>query len=134
MTPLDLVKTRRQVDSKLYKGNFEAWGKIYRGEGVRGIFTGWGPTFLGYSVQGGVKYGGYEFFKHFYSTIVGEENAAKNKTGLYLAASASAEFFADIGLCPFEAVKVRMQTTIPPQFTGTLQGINAITSKEGTAG
>jgi len=50
VTPLDLVKCRRQVDSKLYKGNFEAWGKIGRAEGIRGIFTGWSPTFFGYSV------------------------------------------------------------------------------------
>lgn len=134
VTPLDLVKTRRQVDSKLYKGNFEAWAKIGRAEGVRGIFTGWGPTFVGYSVQGAFKYGGYEFFKHFYSQIAGEENAERFKTVLFLAASASAEFFADIGLCPFEAVKVRMQTTIPPTFTGTIQGISSITAKEGTAG
>ena len=134
MTPLDLVKCRRQVNSSLYKSNFQAWGKIYRGEGVRGVFTGWGPTFAGYSVQGGFKYGGYEFFKHFYSNLVGEETAAANKTGLYLIASASAEFFADIGLCPFEAVKVRMQTTIPPEFNGAFQGIGAITAKEGTGG
>merc|ERR1711908_237907 len=32
-------------------------------------------------------------------------------TVLYLAASASAEFFADIALCPMEAVKVRIQTS-----------------------
>ena len=134
VTPLDLVKCRRQVDSNLYKGNFEAWKKIGRAEGFRGIFTGWGPTFFGYSVQGALKYGGYEYFKHFYSGLVGEENAEKWKTSLYLCASASAEFFADIGLCPFEAVKVRMQTTIPPTFTGTLQGISSITAKEGTAG
>ena len=134
VTPLDLVKCRRQVDSNLYKGNFEAWGKIGRSEGIRGIFTGWGPTFFGYSVQGAFKYGGYEYFKHFYSQLLGEENAEKWKTSLYLTASASAEFFADIGLCPFEAVKVRMQTTIPPTFTGTLQGINSITAKEGVAG
>ena len=51
VTPLDLVKCRRQVDSKLYKGNFEAWGKIARAEGFRGIFTGWSPTFFGYSVS-----------------------------------------------------------------------------------
>ena len=50
MTPLDLVKCRRQVDSKMYQGNIEAWGKISRAEGLRGIFTGWGPTFFGYSV------------------------------------------------------------------------------------
>ncbi|KAF2035797.1 mitochondrial carrier [Setomelanomma holmii] len=134
VTPLDLVKCRRQVDSKMYKGNFEAWGKIGRAEGLRGVFTGWGPTFWGYSVQGGLKYGGYEFFKKFYGDLAGEENFHKYKTLIYLAGSASAEFIADLGLCPFEAVKVRMQTTIPPFATGTLNGINTITSKEGFGG
>jgi len=134
VTPLDLVKCRRQVDSNLYKGNMEAWGKIYRGEGLRGVFTGWGPTFVGYSVQGAGKYGFYEYFKHLYATMAGEETAAKYKTVLFLSASASAELIADVGLCPFEAVKVRMQTTIPPAYSGTLQGINYITAREGVAG
>ncbi|KAF2266086.1 mitochondrial carrier [Lojkania enalia] len=134
VTPLDLVKCRRQVDSKMYKGNFEAWGKISRAEGVRGIFTGWGPTFWGYSVQGGLKYGGYEFFKKFYADLVGEENFHKYKTAVYLTASASAEFIADVGLCPFEAVKVRMQTTIPPFAKTTVGGISYITGKEGFGG
>jgi solute carrier family 25 (mitochondrial phosphate transporter), member 3 len=51
------MKFHIQVDSKLYTGNFQAWGKIYRTEGVRGIFTGWSPTFFGYSAQGAFKYG-----------------------------------------------------------------------------
>lgn len=42
----------------------------------------------------------------YYSELAGHENAAKYQTVLFLAGSASAEFFADIGLCPFEAVKV----------------------------
>lgn len=58
VTPLDLVKCRRQVDSKMYKGNFEAWGKIARAEGARGIFTGWSPTFFGYSVSLPIQYKG----------------------------------------------------------------------------
>lgn len=134
VTPLDLVKCRRQVDSSLYKGNLDGWGKIWRAEGLRGIFTGWGPTFVGYSVQGAGKYGFYEYFKHLYGEMAGEENAAKYKTVLFLAASASAEVIADVGLCPFEAVKVRMQTTIPPTFSGTVQGISYITAREGFGG
>ncbi|KAF2498199.1 mitochondrial carrier [Lophium mytilinum] len=134
VTPLDLVKCRRQVDSKMYKGNIEAWGKIGRAEGFRGIYTGWGPTFFGYSAQGAFKYGGYEYFKKTFADLVGPENAYKYKTVLYLGASASAEFIADIALCPFEAVKVRMQTTIPPFAKGTFDGISTITGKEGFAG
>ena len=134
VTPLDLVKCRRQVDPNMYKGNFEAWGKIARAEGFRGVYTGWGPTFWGYSIQGGLKYGGYEFFKKFYADLVGEDNFHKYKTLVYLTASASGEFIADVGLCPFEAVKVRMQTTIPPFARTTLGGISHIVGKEGVGG
>ena len=84
--------------------------------------------------QGAFKYGGYEYFKTFFSDLAGEQNTYKYKTSLYLAASASAEFFADIALCPFEAVKVRMQTTIPPFASGTFNGISTVTAKEGYGG
>ncbi|AEO66119.1 8b87bd9f-6560-4bc1-816b-10c4f600a4b8 [Thermothielavioides terrestris] len=134
VTPLDLVKVRRQVDSSLYKGNFQGWSIIYRAEGLRGIFTGWSPTLFGYSAQGAFKYGWYEYFKKTYSDLAGPEAAYKYKTGLYLAASASAEFLADIALCPFEAVKVRMQATIPSQYKGTVDGISKIAAAEGVGG
>ncbi|KAK3394227.1 mitochondrial phosphate carrier protein 2 [Podospora didyma] len=134
VTPLDLVKVRRQVDSKLYKGNFQAWGHIYRTEGIRGIMTGWSPTFFGYCAQGAFKYGWYEYFKKTYSDMAGPELSYKYKTALYLSASASAEFLADIALCPFEAIKVRMQATIPSQYAGTLDGFRQITAKEGFSG
>ncbi|OTA84561.1 hypothetical protein M434DRAFT_400402 [Hypoxylon sp. CO27-5] len=134
VTPLDLVKCRRQVDASLYKGNFQAWGLILRQEGFRGIFTGWSPTLFGYSAQGAFKYGWYEYFKKKYSDLAGPENAYRYKTILYLSASASAEFLADIALCPFEAVKVRMQTTMPPPYKGTFDGISKITAAEGVGG
>ena len=65
---------------------------------------------------------------------MGEHYAHHWKTSVYLVASASAEFIADVALCPFEAVKVRMQTTIPPFATGTFSGISHVASKEGVAG
>lgn len=57
-------------------------------------------------MQGICKFGFYEVFKILYSNILGEENTYLYRTSLYLAASASAEFFADIALSPMEAVKV----------------------------
>jgi len=61
------------------------------------------------------KFGLYEFFKDAYSTALGEEKAYQWRGLIYAAASGSAEFFADIMLCPWEMVKVKIQTS--PQGT-----------------
>ena len=79
--------------------------------GAAGLFLGWAPTAIGYSMQGICKFGFYELFKNVYSGIIGEENAYLYRTSLYLAASASAEFFADIALSPMESAKVRLVMT-----------------------
>jgi solute carrier family 25 (mitochondrial phosphate transporter), member 3 len=131
VTPLDLVKTRRQVDSKLYTSNFRAWRQIFKAEGTRGVFFGWSPTLVGYSFQGMGKYGFYEIFKHIYGDKLAPD---MNRTLVFLAASASAEFIADVLLCPFEAIKVRMQTTLPPYARNMREGWSKITGKEGIAG
>lgn len=133
LTPLDLVKVRRQVDSKLYKSNVQGWKTILKTSGDS-IWSGLGATFIGYSLQGAGKYGFYEYFKYQYSNLLGPNIANEYKTGVYLAASASAEFLADIALCPFEAVKVRSQSTIPPYANNVFQGWNKIVAKEGFAG
>ena len=79
--------------------------------GTKALARGWAPTLIGYSMQGACKFGFYEMFKNFYGNLMGEEASYNYMTGLYLIASASAEFFADIALCPMEAVKVRIQTS-----------------------
>lgn len=109
----------------------QAWGQIFRNEGMRGVFFGWAPTFVGYSFQGAGKYGLYEVFKYWYGDRL---FPGMNKTVVYLGASATAEFFADIALCPFEAIKVRMQTTLPPFANTMREGWGKIVAKEGYAG
>nr|XP_020727027.1 phosphate carrier protein, mitochondrial-like isoform X1 [Odocoileus virginianus texanus] len=110
IVPLDLVKCRMQVDPSKYKGILSGFGVTLRDDGLRGLARGWAPTFLGYSMQGLFKFGLYEVFKIRYAELLGQKKAYEWRTGLYLAASASAEFFADVALAPMEAVKVRMQT------------------------
>lgn len=133
ITPLDLVKCRRQVDSSLYKSNIQGWKTILKTSGDS-IFTGIGATFIGYSLQGAGKYGFYEYFKTTYSNLLGPEYASKYKTGIFLGASASAEFLADLALCPWETIKVKTQTTIPPYANSVFDGWKKITAKEGIAG
>lgn len=130
VTPLDVVKCRVQVDKAKYKSLVHGIKVTMAEEGSRGLVRGWAPTLMGYSVQGLGKFGFYEVFKNVYADAMGEENAFLYRTSLYLAASASAEFFADIGLAPFEAVKVRMQTK--PGFPGTFrEGFPKIMKEEG---
>ena len=91
------------------------------------------PTLLGYSGQGACKFGFYEFFKKYYSDLAGPEFTAKYKTLIYLAGSASAEVIADIALCPFEAVKVRVQTQ-PGFARGLSDGLPKFVKSEGALG
>lgn len=133
VVPLDLVKCRIQVDGAKYKNIGNGFKVSVAEEGMRGLAKGWAPTLIGYSIQGLGKFGFYEAFKNFYSNLIGEENTYLYRTSLYLVASASAEFFADIGLAPFEAVKVRMQTT--PGFANTFrEGFPKIMREEGASG
>ena len=125
------VKCRRQVDPKIYSSNIQAWRTIFSKEGLRGVFFGWSPTFVGYSFQGAGKYGFYEIFKNLYGETLFPNTP---KTIVYLGASASAEFLADIALCPFEAIKVRMQTTLPPFANTMREGWGKVTQKEGVGG
>merc|ERR1712184_38952 len=121
VTPLDLVKCRLQVNKEKYKSLGNGFKLTVKESGAAGLFLGWAPTAIGYSMQGICKFGFYELFKNVYSGIIGEENTYLYKTSLYLAASASAEFFADIALSPMESVKVRIQTSPVGTFPTTLR-------------
>ncbi|KAI9010851.1 mitochondrial inorganic phosphate transporter [Phycomyces nitens] len=134
VTPLDLVKCRSQVRPDMYKGVLDGWRTIFKAEGMRGIFTGIGPTAIGYSLQGAGKYGLYEVFKYRYGILVGDENAHKYRSLVYLTASASAEFVADVLLCPWEALKVKMQTSVPPFAKNTSEGFSKILKTDGLGG
>ncbi|RCV11951.1 hypothetical protein SEVIR_2G238400v4 [Setaria viridis] len=133
VTPLDVIKCNIQIDPAKYKSTSSAFGVVMREQGLRGFFRGWAPTFLGYSAQGAFKYGLYEIFKKEYTDLAGPEYADKYKTLIYLAGSATAEVFADIALCPMEAVKVRVQTQ-PGYARGLRDGFPKIVRSEGYAG
>jgi len=110
MTPIDVVKTRIQIDPELARDNLFSGGrKIIAAEGPKGLLTGFGPTAVGYLVQGGAKFAGYEFWKKKFVQIAGsQDNAIQYRTAIYLGASSVAEFFADILLTPLEATRIRL--------------------------
>ena len=63
-----------------------------------------------------------------YKSIVGEENAKKYKAVGWSIASGSAEVIADVLLCPWEAVKLKIQLPQPDKEypRSMIQTINII--------
>lgn len=129
VTPLDVTKCNMQVNPKKYTGLVSGLRTIVAEEGMGAVWKGWLPTLIGYNLQGLFKFGLYEYFKDAYSTMAGEENAKKYKGLIWCLGSASAEFFADIALCPMEMVKVKVQTspagTWPTSFGPALAKMSA---------
>ncbi|KAI7829859.1 mitochondrial carrier domain-containing protein [Gamsiella multidivaricata] len=131
LTPVDVVKTRIQLDSKVYnKGMAGTFRQVIANEGAGALWTGFGPTFIGYSLQGGFKFGGYELWKKIIIDQIGTENATNNRTAVYLAASGVAEFIADIALCPLEATRIRLVSQ-PTFASGLVSGFRRIRTEEG---
>jgi len=131
ITPLDVVKCNMQVNPTKFKTLPGGLKTIAAEEGASALFKGWAPTAIGYSMQGFCKFGFYEIFKDMYSTMAGEENAYHYRGLIYLAGSASAEFIADVALCPMEMVKVKVQTSPAGTFPTSL--MPAITAMKANA-
>ncbi|KAK0366625.1 mitochondrial phosphate carrier protein [Friedmanniomyces endolithicus] len=113
LTPVDVVKTRIQLDPVTYnRGLIGGFRQVIANEGAGALLTGFGPT-----AQQAI-------------TVLGYENASNNRTAVYLASSAMAEFFADIALCPLEATRIRLVSD--PKFaSGLIGGFGKIYSQEG---
>ncbi|KAI3327841.1 mitochondrial carrier [Xylariaceae sp. AK1471] len=131
LTPVDVVKTRIQLDPVTYnRGLIGGFRQVIANEGAGALLTGVGPTFAGYFLQGAFKFGGYEFFKQQFINTFGIENASNYRTGVYLASSAAAEFFADIALCPLEATRIRLVSE-PTYANGLIGGFSKMLKQEG---
>jgi solute carrier family 25 phosphate transporter 3 len=131
LTPVDVVKTRIQLDPVTYNnGLLGGFKKVVQAEGAGALLTGVGPTFAGYFLQGSLKFGGYEFFKQQSINLLGYDNASQYRTGVYLASAAAAEFFADIALCPLEATRIRLVSE-PTYASGLVSGFGKMLKQEG---
>ncbi|KAJ5312070.1 hypothetical protein PENANT_c011G10758 [Penicillium antarcticum] len=130
-TPLDVVKTRIQLDPVTYnRGMIGGFRQVIQNEGAGALLTGFGPTAAGYFLQGAFKFGGYEFFKQQSINLLGYENAKNNRTAVYLASAGIAEFFADVALCPLEATRIRLVSQ-PTFASGLLPAMGRIMKEEG---
>jgi len=119
LCPVDVVKTRMQLDPVKYSGSMIKNARlVVAEEGIGALATGLGPTFVGYSIQGFFKFGGVEVFKIQLAQSMGIEAAWANRTKIYLASAAMAEFVADVFLTPLEATRIKLVNK--PDFANSM--------------
>ncbi|XP_017982672.1 PREDICTED: mitochondrial phosphate carrier protein 1, mitochondrial isoform X3 [Theobroma cacao] len=129
ITPLDVLKVNMQVNPVKYNSIASCFTTLLREQGPSVFWRGWAGKFLGYGAQGGCRFGLYEYFKSLYSNIFGD----CNRSIIFFLSSASAEVFANVALCPFEAVKIRVQAQ--PHFAkGLLDAFPKLYSSGGVFG
>ncbi|XP_057545793.1 mitochondrial phosphate carrier protein 1, mitochondrial-like [Amaranthus tricolor] len=102
---------------------------LLREQGPSVLWRGWATKFFGYGMQGVCRFGLYEYFKNLYSNML----ADSNRNVVFFASSASAEVVANVVLCPFEAIKVRVQAQ-PVFGKGLLDGFPKLYAAEGLHG
>lgn len=130
LCPVDVVKTRIQLNPVEYTGMVQGFQKVIAEEGMGALATGLGATVFGYFIQGWFKFGGVEFFKIRMTESMGDQAAWDNKTVIYLAAAACAETIADVFLCPLEAARIRAVSD--PTYGNGLPAVAArLASEEG---
>jgi solute carrier family 25 (mitochondrial phosphate transporter), member 3 len=126
-TPLDAVKCNMQVHPHVYKSLRQGL-QVLHSQG--GLYRGLGATVAAYGLQSSTKYGMYEFFKDEYSGLAHQVHSTTQSTRfvVYLLAAASAETIADVLMCPWESLKVHMQTNRTQFPSNTLRAIEYLTS------
>lgn len=122
LTPLDLIKVSMQAHPDKYPNFVSGLTSVYRHEGgIRGLYRGLTPTILAYSTQSSVKYGLYEYWKDTIQTHLGPDLSTEYRTAIYIVSAGSAEAIADVLMCPWEMLKVKIQTTTSTTTTTLLQ-------------
>lgn len=140
-TPIDVVKTRQQVDPELKeKGMVKSTMKIIKTDGVQTLLAGLGPTTWGYLFEGAVKFGIYEVLKPVVRRFLAWSAAMSSMRwlhskilGFVLCGTASG-IAASAMLCPMEALRIRL--VAEPDFApgGWVEGGLKMLKYEGVGG
>lgn len=140
-TPIDVVKTRQQVDPSLKDmGLIELTAKIVKEEGIQALLAGLGPTALGYLIEGAIKFGIYEVMKPaarrflVWLASVSSISSLNSRVLGFIICGGVSGVAASAMLCPMEALRIRL--VAEPDFApdGWIAGGFRMLKNEGVGG
>lgn len=141
-TPVDVIKTRKQVDPRFLDKSFIETGRVLvKEEGFSALWAGLGPTVFGYLLEGATKFGVYEVLKpalkSWLSVIASLSSSLSFCNSQFLTFFLSGIFSglaASFILCPMEVIRIRL--VAEPNYTSGnwIRGGYKIMRKEGLNG
>ena len=137
--PLDVIRTRiiAQSEPKTYSSTPEAFRKIFRSEGIRGLFRGLMPTILQIAPYTGIQFTVYNISINFWERNL-ESNSSPNQSNnmrnlLFfektLLCGAVSGLSAKLAVYPLDLIKKRLQVE---GFQSSRKGFGAVSSYNGT--
>lgn len=106
--PIDVVKERLQVQSS-YRNTTDAFRKILKYEGVRGIYKGYGATLLSFGPFSAFYFLFYEKTKQISTNVCHAQSVDDVPFWMLLTSSAVAGAGASLLTNPLDLVKLRLQ-------------------------
>mmetsp|Transcript_4547 Transcript_4547/g.11407 ORF Transcript_4547/g.11407 Transcript_4547/m.11407 type:complete len:335 (+) Transcript_4547:122-1126(+) len=130
-TPIDVVKTKIQSNSKKYnKGLASTAITLVKEDGPGVLLGGIGPTVVGYGIEGAMKFGVYEIMKPVFSELF-QTSDGSNKALAFIMASVVAGAVAALLLCPMESARIKMVTDNKYKNTSTMSALGMIIRDDG---
>lgn len=136
MYPLDVVKTRMQLQTKgvgeQYTGLVDCIGKIVRKEGFKQLYKGISSPILMEAPKRATKFAFNEKFQKMYAGMFGITDGKINQT-ISIMSGASAGIVEACVIVPFELVKVQLQDKATT-FKGPMDVVRHVIKKDGFIG
>ena len=129
LTPLDVTKTKLQINPEKYPTFVSSFKTILKEDGPGTFFTGWLPTVTGNFGNGAILYALTETIRRSLTETAGM-NAASLEVPIILAAAGTAAAAGACFYCPFEVVRIR--TVAQPDYgSNSVAVLNRMVSEEG---
>ncbi|CAG0924018.1 unnamed protein product [Notodromas monacha] len=148
LNPISVVKTRIIIQKQSpralvasggggttsvhYTNSLDAFLKIYKFEGLRGLYKGLVPGFCGV-IHGSLQFMAYEELKIQCNTFYSRPRTSSLSTSEYLACAAVSKMFAAVLTYPHQVVRARMQDQYK-SYSGLMDVVYKTFREEGLRG
>ncbi|KAL8000258.1 putative mitochondrial carrier domain protein [Plasmopara halstedii] len=106
LTPLDVTKTRMQLDKTgHYRGMVDCGKKLFAAEGPKGLYKGFAPWTTHVVLKNGTRF----YFNAIFRRVLSDKNGQVSGANEFIAGALAGATEAVLIVTPFEVIKTRLQ-------------------------